>query len=209
MPFKAKRIGERSPSPSRRKDLGKLNPQDEEVKLDKEPRRIAYESEAAFFKDPRQPPLELPNHSLAWPLGEPEWMKASASFEARASAQQAWASKLRVIMPDSCGAASSARREALWQRLVASVGYDEELRAPENIPLDDLVNLIEKLMQQCGLVERRQLGMPTPQPIQFLQAGMRAAADETGLERRSFRVLLMRLHPVSYTHLTLPTICSV
>ena len=153
-------------------------------------RVVPREPEAAFLVNPMLPRIALPKEWCrpAWPGGEPAWLKYSLSATAKQSAMQTWPDKLRVMLPDSAAAPSAARREALWQRMAVSGGYEEEL------PIDVLLEEMEKLMTQAGLVDRRQIGQPPSKPALFLAAALRAAAMDAGLERRTFRLLLMRTH---------------
>ena len=152
--------------------------------------RISREPAAAFLLGHFDPRIAMPKEwcRSAWPQGEPEWLKLSLSTSARQSAMQSWPDKLRVLLPDSNAAPSAARREVLWQRMALAHGYEDEL------PLEILLEEIEKLLCQTGLVDRPKLGQPVSKPVLFLTAALRAAADEAGLERRAFRILLMRMH---------------
>lgn len=153
-------------------------------------RVVPREPEAAFLVNPMLPRIALPKEwcTPAWPGGEPAWLKYSLSATAKQTAMQTWPDKLRVMLPDSAAAPSAARREAVWQRMAVSSGYEEEL------PLDVMLGEMEKLITQAGLVDRRQIGQPPSKPALFLAAALRAAAMDAGLERRTFRLFLMRTH---------------
>ena len=124
----------------------------------------------------------------------------------RAALQQAsWTLALRALLPDSNGAPSAARREVLWQRIAVQ---QPDGAWDEHIPLPEMQAALERVVQQSGVVERKPLGEPTSRSILFLDFALRAAAEEVGVARRTFRLLLMRMHQYLDVHAVLPEVAE-
>ena len=168
---------------------------------------LPREAEASYLADPMAPKLRIEEMwcAPAWPQAEPEWLRFY-KFDAaqRAAAQQAWTDRLRVLLPEASSAPSSARREALWQRMMTQQFDGLDLDDADEVPLELLQAEIERVCQQAGLFERQQAGQVTGRERLFLGAGLRAACEEVtgGLiaQRRSFRLILMRLHQYLDVH---------
>lgn len=141
----------------------------------------------------------------SWPLRTPEavWLgavprkarptsNASSGDAEKIAAETSAMMRLRVVLPDSHAAPSSARRDELWHKL--SGGSDVA-------PVDELFGAFSIAMQRAGIVEPQQPDAPQPKRLLFLRAAIHSVADECGLveegrafHRSRFRLLIQRVH---------------
>lgn len=177
------------PSPSAGKQLSRSTRQ--EVTMESRPR----DYESAYYALPSSPRVAL---SPSWPCCSPPHDLPDVA---------PWA-QLRILLPDSCGAQSGARREALWQRFCG--GAATTVAGADTVELEALLHHIELLALRNRVIlvttddaprsdsrDRREL---------FLNDAIRAAAEYVGtvndaetryvdsIERGTFRVFVMRMH---------------
>ena len=124
----------------------------------------------------RRATLLRAHHDVAWPVWSDDRLLA-------------WTERLRHLLPDSGGAASAARRDELWQRMEGGV---------DAVAYDRLELFLLDLTLQTKLVSSHEASS-----LLFMGAALFAAADEIGLRRASFRLLLQRMHAYLDVHTAL------
>lgn len=154
------------------------------------------EFEAAYSSDPLSPRLTIRKAwcTPAWPkqFDPNRFAFLTKPVEDQMTRRQyaaAWTAQLRVLLPDSSGAPSAARREHMWAALAVSWTdrKGRPLLDPSYCPSEQtLATSVVRFATRAGLTDKH--------THLFLEAAVAASVEAAGLERCDFRLLLMRLH---------------